>query len=172
VGDRDPQVLCRAGHVFGYFGQDIEAALALVDRGLALNPSYAWGWVLSGLLRLYAGDTRQAIEHLERAMRLDPRSSMAFPLTYLGVAHFFDRRFDLAAPKLLAEIQERPTYPTPYRFLAACFAQMGRLVEAQEAIAALTRMGCMIEPRVAIWRKNEHRELLLSGLRLAMGETA
>jgi hypothetical protein len=29
--------------------------LGLVDRALALNPSFARGWYLSGLLRTYAG---------------------------------------------------------------------------------------------------------------------
>jgi tetratricopeptide (TPR) repeat protein len=156
--------------VLAYFGEDIEAALALVDRGLALNPSYAQGWILSGLLRLYAGDIGPAIEHLERSMRLNPRAQMGLPLTFLGIAYFFDCRFNLAAPKLLAAIQERPSYSTPHRFLAACYARMGRLSEAREVIAALRGMGAVLEPRVAIWRKPEHQELLLSGLRLAAGE--
>jgi hypothetical protein len=31
-------------------------------------------------------------------------------------------------------------------------------------------MGAVDEPRIAHWRKPEHQELLLSGLRLAMAE--
>jgi adenylate cyclase len=58
----------------------------------------------------------------------------------LGIAHFFDRPFDLAAPKLLAAIQERPSYLTPYRFLAACCAHLGRLAEARELIEKLRGM--------------------------------
>ena len=170
AADGDPQVLCRAGHVLGYFGEAIEAAITLVDRGLALNPSYAEGWQMSGLLRLYVGDTATAIVHLERSMRLNPRAQMGRTLTFLGIAHLFDRRFDLAAPKLLAAIQQRPSYLTPYRFLVACYAHMGRLAEAREVIATLKGFGAVLEPRVAIWRKPEHQELLRSGLRLAAGE--
>jgi tetratricopeptide (TPR) repeat protein len=169
--DSDPEALCRAGHVFGYFGEAIEAAITLVDRGLALNPSYSEGWRLSGLLGLYSGDNSgTAIEHLERAMRLNPRTQIGEPLTFLGIAYFFDRRFDLAAPKLLAAIQERPSYLTPYRFLVACYAHMGKLGEAREVISTLNGLGATLEPRVAIWRRPEHQELLLSGLRLAAGE--
>jgi TolB-like protein/class 3 adenylate cyclase len=170
AGQADPHAFCRAGHVLGYFGEPIEAAIALVDRGLALNPSYAQGWTLSGLLRLYAGDTSQAIEHLERSMRLNPRTDLAPSLTFLGIAYFFDRQFDLAAPKFLAAIQERPSYLTPYRFLASCYAHMGRTRDAREVVTILKGFGAALEPRVAIWRKSEHQQLLLSGLRLAAGE--
>ena len=38
----DPGVLGRAAMVLGRFGEDIDAALALVDRALALNPSFAF----------------------------------------------------------------------------------------------------------------------------------
>jgi hypothetical protein len=48
---------------------------------------------------------------------------------------------------------------------------MGRLAEAREVIATLNGFGAVLEPRVAIWRKPEHQELLRSGLRLAIGET-
>ena len=40
----------------------IEAAIAIVDRSLALNPSSAYAWRWSGFLRLYAGNSELAIE--------------------------------------------------------------------------------------------------------------
>ncbi len=168
----DANALCSAGFTLGYFGEDMDAAMALVDRSLSLNPSYAVGWLLSGLLRLYAGDLVAAAEHIERSIRLNPRARMGLPLAALGIAHFFDRKFDLAAPKFLAAIQERPGYLTPYRFLAADYAHMGRMREAREVIAKLRSLNAQAEPRVGHWRKPEHQQLLLSGLRLAMGETA
>jgi tetratricopeptide (TPR) repeat protein len=57
----DPGVLGRAALVLGHFGEDIDAALALVDRALALNPSFAYGWYWSGWLRLFAGQADLAI---------------------------------------------------------------------------------------------------------------
>jgi len=41
IGADDPGVLGRAAIVLGRFGEDINAALALIDRALALNPSFA-----------------------------------------------------------------------------------------------------------------------------------
>jgi adenylate cyclase len=171
VAPDDPAVLRCAGFALGYFGEDISAAITLVDRSLALNPSNARAWRSSGILRVYAGDLDLGIEHLERSIRLDPRANMAVPLSIIGVAHFFAQRFDLAIPKLLAATQHMPSYRTPYRFLTACYAHLGQLAEAREILARLRGMSAGSEPRVAHWRKPEHQELLLSGLRLAAGET-
>ena len=43
AGGDDPGILAYAAYVLGYFGEDIAAALALVDRALELNPSSAQG---------------------------------------------------------------------------------------------------------------------------------
>ena len=73
-------------------------------------------------------------------------------------------------PKLLLAIQENPTFPEPYRYLAACYAHMGRLKDAREIIERLRAVAPIVIPDVDYLRNPEHRELLLSGLRLAMGE--
>ena len=54
AGENDPGVLANAAFVLAYFGEDIGAMMGLVDRALALNPSFARGWYLSGVLRLFA----------------------------------------------------------------------------------------------------------------------
>lgn len=163
----DPAVLRCAGFALGYFGEDIAAAITLVDRSLALNPSNARAWRSSGILRIYAGDLDPAIEHLEKSIRLDPRANMAVPLCTISIAHFFAGRFELALPKFLAAIQQMPSYRTPYRFLTACYAHLGRLTDARETLAKVSEMRFEAEPRITHWRNPEHRELLLSGLRKA-----
>jgi tetratricopeptide (TPR) repeat protein len=170
IAHDDPGALCYAGFAFGYFGEDLDAATSLVDRSLALNPSYAEGWLRSGLLRIYAGNLDLAITHVETSMRLNPRARMALPLAAIGIAYFFDRRFEHAVPKFLAATQQRPSYQTPYRFLAACYAQMGRLAEAREIVDRLRTITPVVVPNASYLRHSEHRELFLSGLRLAAGE--
>ena len=54
--------------------------IALVDRALALNPSFARGWFVSGFLRLLAGQPDLAIEHVETSLRLSPRERVGTPL--------------------------------------------------------------------------------------------
>ena len=136
-----------------------------------LNPSSARAWHLSGNLRLYAGQPDIAIEHVEAALRLSPRARVGSSLAVIGQAHFFSRRFGEAVPKLLLAIQEDPSYPHPYRCLAACYAHMGRLDDARDIVSRLRGITPAVLADVAYLRKREHRELFLSGLRLVAGDT-
>jgi Flp pilus assembly protein TadD len=88
----------------------------------------------------------------------------------MGHAHLLSQRFDQAVPQLLLAIQEDPSLPNPYRDLAACYAHMGRLDDAREVVALLRAITAVVMPDASYLRNAEHRELLLSGLRLAMGE--
>jgi adenylate cyclase len=111
VAGDDPVVLVHAAHALAYFGEDIGAMMALVDRALALNPNYARGWQISGMLRMDAGQPDTAIEHIEAALRLSPRARIGASLLAIGIAHLISRRFDEAVPKLLLAIQDNPTNP-------------------------------------------------------------
>jgi tetratricopeptide (TPR) repeat protein len=157
--------------VLAYFGEDIATMIGVVDRAVMLNPSFARGVYLSGGLRLWAGDPDAAIERIEASLRLSPRARVGNQLSVLGSPYFMTRRFDEAAAILLTAIQELPTFPTPYRWLAACYAHMGRLAEAREVIERLRALSPVIEGPYTVYRNPEHRELMRSGLRLAMGET-
>jgi TolB-like protein len=121
----DPFVLASAAFVLGAFGEDMAAAIALMDRALSANPGFAYGWLWSGVLRMFAGQPDTAIEHVETSLRLNPRDRFAAPLTAIGGAYFLKREFHTAVAKLQASLQERPGYPNTYRFLAACYAHMG-----------------------------------------------
>jgi adenylate cyclase len=169
VGD-DPGILASAAQALGYFGDDIGAVLALVDRALALNPNYARAWSISGLLRNMAGQPDIAIEHANTALRLSPRARIGWSRGDIGMAHFFARRFGEAVPVLLLAIQEDPSFPGPYRTLAACYAHMGRLDEAREVVERLRAITPVVTPDASYLRNAGHRELFLSGLRLAAGE--
>jgi adenylate cyclase len=166
----DPGVLANAANVLARFGEDIGATIGLVDRALALNPSYARGWFVSGLLRVWAGQPDLAIEHVETSLRLSPRERMGTPLSVMGLAYFFKHRFDEAATNLLLSIQDDPGYPVSYRFLAACYAHMGRLDEARAIVARLRAITPLVVPSDLPYRNPEDCELYLSGLRLAAGE--
>ena len=64
-------------------------------------------------------------------------------------------------------IEDDPSYPQAYRGLAASYAHLGRLDEAREIIWRLRQIVPDIMPDLSHMRNPEHRELTLSGLRLA-----
>ena len=170
VAGDDPAIMANAAQALAYFGEDIGAMKALVDRALVLNPNFARGWHISGGLRMWAGEPDVAIEHVEIALRLSPRARVGSSIAFMGRAYFLNRRFDDAVPKLLLAIQEDPSSPEPYRSLASCYAHMGRLDEAREVLKRLRAITPVVVPRATPYRDAEQRELYLSGLRLAMGE--
>jgi TolB-like protein/class 3 adenylate cyclase len=166
----DPTVLANAAFALGILGENIGAMIAQVDRALALNPSFARGWHISGTLRVCAGELDLAIEHCERALRLSPHSRVGAPsLAIIGAAHLFARRFDEAEPKLLLAIQQDPYFTYSYGYLAACYAYMGRSSEAREALSRLQAIAPHFSD-TSFYRNLEHRKLLEDGLRLAAGE--
>jgi tetratricopeptide (TPR) repeat protein len=170
VAGDDPSILANAAYALAYFGEDIGTMIALVDRALTLNPNYARGWLLSGVLRNWAGQPDIAIEHAKRSLRLSPRARVGPSLFVIGYAHFLGRRFDEAVPELLLAIQEDQSYPGPYRVLAACYAYKGRLNEAREDLERLRTITPVVMPGARQLRNTDHRELFVHGVRLAAGE--
>jgi len=67
-------------------------------------------------------------------------------------------------------MQERPGFALSYRLLAASFAHMGRLDDAREVVERLRGFTPVVVPPAFPLRNPKHRELVLSGLRLAAGD--
>jgi adenylate cyclase len=169
AGD-DPSAISNAAVVLAYFGEDIGSMIALVDRALALNPSYARGWYNSGVLRIWAGELSDGIERIEAALRLSPHTRVGYATAVTGFAYVLGQRFDEALPKLLLAIQEDANAVIAYRVLAVCYAHMGRLDDAREFAARLRGLNAPVMHEYAFLRRPEHRELMVSGLRLVLGE--
>ena len=170
VAGDDPAIIANAAEALAYFGEDIGTMMTLVDRSLALNPNFARGWHVSANIRFWGGYPDTAIEHAGMALRLSPRARVGNTFFRIGAAHFVSRRFDEAVPNLLIAIEDDPSFLNPRRFLAACYAHMGRLDEARKVVAGLRTMTPVVMPDAGYLRHPEHRELFLSGLRLAAGE--
>jgi adenylate cyclase len=167
AGD-DAGTLGRAAWALAYLGEDIDAATALMDRSLHINPSFADGWRWSGWLRLWAGLPDVAIDHFEKSLRLNPRAPLGATLMANGVAHFFARRLEQARTMLLLSLQQHPDWVPTNRFLAACYGHLGQLDEAKIIIKRLRALTPVALPNADNWRDPEQREFYLSGLRLAV----
>jgi TolB-like protein len=170
----DPGVLVNAAMALSVFGEDIDAMVGLAERAVSLNPSFARGWYVVGMLRTWAGQPEEALMALEKAQQLAPRGRIGYLLVSRALAYCVMRRFEEAIRDALLAIQEDPTRPPSYRILAASYALTGRLNEARATIKQL----CVVAPSRAAaavitgWRDCEQREMYLSGLRLAVTEEA
>jgi len=148
----DPDVLANAAIVLGSLGEDIDVAIGSIDRALALNPSFARGWVWSARLRNFAGQPDLAIEHFNTSLRLSPRDRMGTFSLPLASAYFFKRQFAEAAATLLAALEQAPGLPVGYQLLASCYAHMGRLGEAREVVKRLRAITPVVIPSIILYR--------------------
>ena len=163
----DPGIIANAVFPLAYFGEDIEAMMSVLDEALILNPSFARGWFVSGHVRVMAGLCDLAIQHVENSLRLSPRARVGGQWGVIGQALCLAGRFEDAVSRLLRMIQEHPGAPLSYRFLAASYAHLKRFSEAREIITRLRAIAPVAITDSSYLRNPEHRELLLSGLRLA-----
>jgi tetratricopeptide (TPR) repeat protein len=86
-GSDDATALCLAGFTIAMVGRDKETALHAIDRSLTLNSSYVTGFAFSAIVRAFAGQYETAVEHAQRAIRLNPLDPMgAQPYTSLTFA--------------------------------------------------------------------------------------
>ena len=165
-----PAVLVEAARVLAHFTDDIDSAVTMIERALALNPSYARGWYWNGWLRLFTGQPDVAIEHFRTAVRLNPRHNPY--LTGIGVAHFFSRRYREATDALTASLVEHPGWPTTYQFLAASCVHSGRLEKAREMFDRLRAVTPAPVPLAdcsgsSPFQNREQSALYAEGLRVA-----
>jgi adenylate cyclase len=167
LGEDDAATLANAAYALAAQG-DIDTMLGIVDRALALQPSFARGGYISGNLKMWARDYDAAIERVETSLRLSPRARVGTQHFLLGLAYLCKRQFDRAAQHLKMAVQEHPGAPHITRNLAACYAHMGRLAEAREMFERVRAMGAPIIHEQS--RGSEHENLIEAGLRLAMGQ--
>jgi TolB-like protein len=141
LGKDDPVALCTAGIALSYVVGDLEGGGALIERSLALNPNWAWAWLFSGWVKVWAGEPEVAIERVTRAMRLSPHDpQMVNAQAAMAAAHFFAGRYAEASSWAQTAVLEQPNH-----FIAACVAAAsgalgGRAVEAQKAMVRVRQL--------------------------------
>jgi len=172
LGKDDAVALCWGGWALAYVIHDIDAASALVDRALALNPNLATAWCVSGWMKIYVGEPELAIDHAGRAMRLSPLDPNCYlMLSVRAFGHLLAGRFDQASVWAEKAISERPDFVAGLRCAAASYALAGRQAEAEKlmtrarALDPLTRL-CNLKEQVPI-RRPEDFSRYAEGLRMA-----
>jgi len=144
-------------------------AVAEFERSMALNPNFT-DWRFAEVL-VIAGDPIRAVEVVERHMRSDPFYVPLAPF-WLGVAHYLLKQYSQALPPLQECISRAPNLRSVHVWLAAIYAQLGKLEEARTEAAEVLR----IEPQYTIertqarlspFKRPEDLEHLFDGLRKA-----
>ncbi|MFZ2102075.1 MAG: winged helix-turn-helix domain-containing tetratricopeptide repeat protein, partial [Oricola sp.] len=137
-GDDDPSVLWMVGFVMWQLRVDLEGALELYDRSLALNANCSQALTLRGWALATAGRLDEAVATLLQPLRLSPVDPEAFfTMTALGWTHMVAGRFDEAVTWTSCALRERPGFAPALRFHAVSLVGLGRLDEARDTVAYL-----------------------------------
>ncbi len=104
--------------------------------------------VATAKLMEQAGQPESAIEHLDKALALDPQNLDAL----MGYAHLLDRqgRFPEAIEKYQTACRLHPQYPGAFNDLGLCLARMHRLEESIEPLS----QAIALDPRRDLYRNN------------------
>ena len=134
----DPLVLTARCAVHTMSGQ-LDHASALINRVLALEPTFVWGWERSGWVNAYIGEPQLAIEHFSHATRLDPSPPNASRLIGIGCAHFDAGRYEQAALWKRKALHLHPGTAWINRTLSVSYVRLGDRLGALASIEALRR---------------------------------
>ena len=141
LGKDDSVALGTAGFALAWVVGAVEEGATLVERALALNPNFAWGWGFSGWINVWLGKPEMANEHLACALRLSPHDPLS--LTYqtaMACAQFFNGRYAEAWSWAETAMRDRPDYTFPHCIAAASGALAGRMTEAKKTMARLREL--------------------------------
>jgi TolB-like protein len=140
-GGDDPSVLWMVGFAMWQLRVDLERALELYDRSLALNANCAQALALRGWALATAGRLEEATASLRQALRLSPFDPEAFfTMTALGWTDLMAGRLDEAVKWTSRALRERPGFAPALRFHAVSLVELGRLDEARDAVGYLLRL--------------------------------
>jgi tetratricopeptide (TPR) repeat protein len=132
VGRDDPDALWMAGWTLSGFTSEHATAENVIDRALTLNPSSAHAWIARGLVSVVQDRPDQAIEALERAIRLSPLDRWGRAFTSpLAMAHFAAGRYEEAIQWADRALAAQPDYRPALRIKAVCCAYLDRIEEAR-----------------------------------------
>jgi tetratricopeptide (TPR) repeat protein len=148
----DARILSTSGHCFAWFARDLFKGIAYIDEAIAINPNHAHAFMLSGQVRTRTGDTRTAIDHLDRALRLSPRDARSYAIFHaLALAYLVQSDLEPAVHWAQRAVRHNPNYLPGWTALAAASAMTGRQDEAREA----TRIVLTMDPTYTVSQRKD-----------------
>jgi adenylate cyclase len=116
-----------------------DQAIAELERSIALEPNRAYTFGVLGNALQYAGRPEEALEWINRGMRLDPGYSDS-RLHFLALATFQLGRYEDATEILRRRIILKPDTDISRVLLAACYGHLGLTDEAKIQWAEVFRI--------------------------------
>jgi len=128
-----------------------------IEKVFSFNPKSARGHYLKGFTRLWRADPKGAVEHLKKALSIDPEDSDT--LTWLAWIYAISGKGAAAHPLFEKAIRVDPLNPSVYGHFSAC-----QLLEGEFELALETwRRGFQMDPGILWFRISMAFFLLYNG---------
>jgi adenylate cyclase len=118
---------------------DYDGAINEAKKAVSLDPNDPHSHLAMGQALLYASRHREAVEAFKRAMRLDPLYPDKFGYL-LGMAYLFWIHYEEAVELLERANKSNPEDIGMLWFLAAAYAHLGRVGEAEATLAEMWKL--------------------------------
>ncbi len=128
-GFPEPHVVAAQAH---QFLRQFERARKHADQALALNPNEAATLANLGALFRYTGRGQEAVELLERAIRLDPFHPPTY-LEYLGHAYYLVGRHEDCLAAAERGLALNPSFIALHVVITRCYEGLGNEEKAKQA---------------------------------------
>jgi TolB-like protein len=134
LDEKDPyaQYAASMAHIFTHA---LEPAIRFAEKAIELSPSFALGYLALGMSRLYAGRAAEAIEPLQRGLRLNPFDPQNFHwFRILGLAHYFSGNKQAALQSVLQALNIRPQWLFTLETVTMCYCALDRMADARKSV--------------------------------------
>lgn len=176
AGSDDPLVGAISGLVLMAFGGQWQRCLVMMDEAVAANPNNATVLSLTAFCNMMFGDLDFGRDLYLKAFQASPGALDNYELLVgVGLADLFKHEYEQAADWSLRSVAANGDWLAAYWTLAAACAHLGRIEEAQSAIAAILeraphlRVSSMIRNgnRFPEPFRSQRHDVLIQGLRKA-----
>jgi adenylate cyclase len=151
---------------------DYEGARSEIEQALTISPNLGSAHGALGATLIFSGRRREGLAALETCIRLSPRDpTLAVRLLQVAIGLYFCHDYEAAIEAAKRAIRSFPNVLVPYHWLAAALGQVGRTVEAREALEkeiAIAPASFDMHVRGHVpWMRPEDHAHMLEGLRKA-----
>ena len=128
----DARGITIAGHVKSYLLHDVDSALALHARAIALNPYLQVAWAMSSFAHTYDGHHQVASDHAQTGIDLSPSDPHVFFIELAAaLANFFLKRLDRAESFATSVLERKPGHAAALRLKLAILGHLGNSAGAK-----------------------------------------
>lgn len=127
--------------IISVFNDALDQAVRAAEEAVEISPSFALGYFVLGVGRLFSGNALGAIDSFERALRLNPYDPQNFVFIQLqALAYYFSDQIDKALQAATRASKIRPTWLPTLETLAVCYARLDRREEAHASVMHMLKI--------------------------------